>query len=455
LRKKILFICLCLLVILFFLKNAHSAAITNDECIGCHGDKGLTKTVPGGKTISLFLDNKLFKKSVHLSLQCINCHEIKELPHPEKLKAADCQSCHDNAYKQYMSSVHAKGEKKNASCKDCHGYHNVHKAESLVSSVCSSCHGAAYREYTTGIHARVSEGIREVATCVDCHGKSHAIHKKNNPFSSVYVLNLPRTCSRCHANPDMVKKYKIPAENVYNLYMDSIHGLAIAKSTIGVSANCSNCHGSHAIKPHTDPTSQIYPSHVPATCGKCHSGIETVFKKSTHGQELKRGNKDAPSCVSCHPAHQIQPVKATAWILDVIKECGSCHNALLETYRHTYHGKITNLGFTRVAKCADCHGAHEVLPKSDPHSKISENNLLGTCRQCHPDANKNFTEFVVHIDYKNKNGHPIFFYVWRFMIILLIAVFGFFGIHALLWLPRSWIERIQQRKRKEENEREK
>jgi hypothetical protein len=286
-----------------------------------------------------------------------------------------------------------------------------------------------------------------VAACADCHGKGHTILKKDNPKSPVHVHAVAQTCLTCHANPDIIKKYKIPAKDISTLYADSIHGKAVQAGHM--SASCSNCHGAHAVKPHTDPASQIYPSNIPATCGKCHSQIEAVFKNSIHGQQLKKKNTNAPTCSSCHPAHHIQSVKAIPWILETIKECGSCHVSPLETYRHSYHGKITNLGFTRVAKCADCHGAHEVLPHSDPHSKISKENIIDTCQQCHPKANKAFTEFIVHTNYKSKTDHPLLYYVWRFMTVLLVTVFGFFGIHTLLWLPRSWIERIKEGRRKE------
>lgn len=61
------------------------AAITNDECMSCHADAALTKTV-GGKQISLAVHLDVFKQSVHGSLSCTDCHGgIKELPHPDKL----------------------------------------------------------------------------------------------------------------------------------------------------------------------------------------------------------------------------------------------------------------------------------------------------------------------------------------------------------------------------------
>jgi hypothetical protein len=448
LRKRAVLGSLLLLMLLFLWGNAWGAGISNDDCMGCHGEKELTGKGPGGKTISLFFSKEVFEKSVHKSLQCVGCHEIKDLPHGEKVNIVACKTCHEGASKRYRMSVHGAGKVGKATCKECHGYHAVEQTKAPATSTCATCHPAVAREYKEGIHARGADGGKAVASCVDCHGKTHDMLEKTNSRSAVYVLNLPRTCSRCHANPEMVKKYNIPAERAYSLYMDSIHGQALTRSGILVSAACNDCHGSHAIKPHTDPTSRINPLNLSATCGKCHSAEEKAFGKSIHAQEIKKGNKGAPNCANCHLSHEVRPVKATAWMLEAIKECGSCHKGPLETYHHSYHGKITNLGFTRVAKCADCHGAHDVRPRSDPGSRISERNIIGTCRQCHPKANKSFTDFVAHVDYRKKGDHPIFYYVWIFMTGLLVAVFGFFGIHTILWLPRSWIERFRERRRK-------
>jgi hypothetical protein len=418
-----------------------SAVISNQDCMSCHEEKGLTKPGPGGKEVSLFFDSTAFQKSVHSSLQCVQCHEISEIPHPDASKVRSCASCHAPVQRKYRGSVH-KGK---ASCIECHGHHTVTPVRELKSSTCMECHSQPYSEFQSGVHAKGIPKNTEAASCWRCHG-SHAIFAARDKRSSVYHRNLPATCGRCHSDRDLMQKYGVKAADSYSLFMDSIHGRALTKQISA--AVCNDCHGSHGIKKTSDPTSRVFKTNLAQTCAKCHSPISTQFSGSIHGQQLKKGNLSAPSCSDCHPAHQIVTVTSTNWKLGIIRECGTCHKHLLDTYRHTYHGKVTNLGYVRVAKCADCHGAHAILPASAPASLISPSHRLTTCRKCHPAANPNFAKMVVHADYTNRAQHPGLYWTWVFMTVLLVGVFGFFGIHTVLWLTRGWIERMRSNKEK-------
>jgi hypothetical protein len=284
----------------------------------------------------------------------------------------------------------------------------------------------------------------EAATCRSCHGPAHTVLARSNPRSPTYHLNLPRTCAQCHADPELAKRHNIPIANVYELYMDSIHGRAVSRSGLLVAANCSDCHGSHEIQRHTEADSRVFPANVPRTCGACHAGVLAAYAQSAHGRAAAKGLSTAPVCTDCHTAHQIRRVEGAPWQLDVIRECGSCHEESLRTYRDTFHGKVTALGLTRVAKCADCHGAHTILPASDPASSVSPAKLVTTCRQCHPGATAKFAEFHPHADPANKERFPRLYYSYLFMTALLVGTFGFFGLHTLLWLARSLIERLRR-----------
>jgi hypothetical protein len=130
-----------------------------------------------------------------------------------------------------------------------------------------------------------------------------------------------------------------------------------------------------------------------------------------------------------------------AWKLEIVRECGTCHAESLRTYRDTFHGQVTALGFTRVARCSDCHGAHDILPISDPGSSVAPGRIVATCRKCHPSANANFAKYDPHADPANRTRNPVLYYSARFMTWLLTGVFVFFGLHTALWAARPFLQR--------------
>jgi nitrate/TMAO reductase-like tetraheme cytochrome c subunit len=224
---------------------------------------------------------------------------------------------------------------------------------------------------------------------------------------------------------------------VFAKYHDSIHGKALEKSGLLVSAKCTDCHGNHDIRRKSDPASGVYRANIPATCGKCHGGIQTLYASGIHGSKLAAGDPRVPVCASCHTAHEIRRTDADAWKLDVLAECGSCHEQSLATYRDTFHGQVTRLGFARVASCSDCHGAHDVYPKADARSSISPEHRVATCRKCHPAASASFAGYDPHADKHDAQRNPALYWTARFMQLLLLGVFVFFGLHTSLWFQRS------------------
>ena len=63
-----------------------AAMISNDKCLECHDDKDLTKDLAGGKTVSLFVDEKIRQASVHAKLACAECHSDLSGEHPDDVK---------------------------------------------------------------------------------------------------------------------------------------------------------------------------------------------------------------------------------------------------------------------------------------------------------------------------------------------------------------------------------
>ena len=292
--------------------------------------------------------------------------------------------------------------------------------------------------------------------CVACHdatatrpnGRSMAVDATRFEAST----HGPMACVDCHADlakltefphPDKLAKVECGSchDDVRSKYRDSIH--AYGKEIVGLSVApaCADCHGTHDIKPRTDLTSRVYHTRIAETCGSCHTGIKDHFDTSVHAAALKKGDDKAPSCADCHTAHAIQRADTDKWRLDVTAECGSCHAQVVDSFRRTFHGKVTELGFSRVAACADCHGAHNILPASNPASNISKARLVSTCGKCHQGANEQFVKYDPHPDPRDYSRSAVLWWANRFYWLLIPGCFGFFGLHSALWFWRAARER--------------
>jgi hypothetical protein len=235
----------------------------------------------------------------------------------------------------------------------------------------------------------------------------------------------------------MVVNAKLPGGNIVSQFHDSIHGKALTGAAAGSAPTCTNCHGAHTIRAKSDPDSATNRARIPDTCGNCHKQERAQFAKSLHGQLRQEGNLAAPGCNDCHSAHRIQRHDLSIFQTQVINECGNCHSNYLSTYRDTFHGQVTALGYSPVATCASCHGSHEILPLSNPASTVSPQNRLKTCQKCHAGATANFANYDPHANRHDRARNPLYYYAAMSMDWLLIGVFGFFGIHTLFWFVRS------------------
>ncbi len=252
-------------------------------------------------------------------------------------------------------------------------------------------------------------------------------------------------------NVQVTRNHPVPPPSVINSYFEGVHGKGALEKGLNVSAVCSDCHGAHLVLPASDPRSSIAHANVPLTCKKCHEGIFKDFELSAHGQQWRRGNSKGPVCVTCHTTHGISSTESAAFRQGIAAGCMHCHEKEAPTYRDSFHGQATALGYRQAAKCSDCHTAHFNLPKSDPRSSVAPANLARTCGKCHSNITKQFLQFDPHSDPSRKDVAPVY-YVAQFMKWLLFAVFGFFGIHTLLWLQRSIVAVVRREIPHEEEE---
>ena len=240
---------------------------------------------------------------------------------------------------------------------------------------CGVCHPSERVLFESSRHAR------EQVHCTSCHGgndrsleigSAHAGGYRGRPARR----DIPALCASCHADERRMRAYNLPVDQ-YALYQTSGHGVLLAKGNTRV-AVCSDCHGAHDILAASDPSSRVFPTSIPKTCGHCHGDPKLVppakatyaaYSKSVHAAALlDRGNLKAPTCVSCHGVHGAAPPA----VGDVDKVCGHCHTAERRYLTAGGHHPEGRGG----PECSSCHGAHDI--------EATKPERLGTsCARCH------------------------------------------------------------------------
>jgi nitrate/TMAO reductase-like tetraheme cytochrome c subunit len=383
------------------------------DCAKCHSRPeflaGKTDTPEGDA--ALLVPDSIILASRHDTLACASCHPDQASIYPHEVsegaeRAIACESCHETQGADWHASSHAV---------------NV-----------------------------TDEG--DAPTCIRCHGE-HAVFSAEDRRSPTHAFNIAELCGGCHADPAIVGTYfaqpeRVEAKAPVVQYFETVHGAALTRGGLVISATCNDCHGSHRVLAADSVASRTHPDNIVETCGRCHVGIIETYWESAHGAARAEGRRSpterpAPVCSDCHSSHSIVRADAQDWFVGVVEECGDCHSELYETYSDTYHGKVTKLGYGLTAKCSDCHTPHAMYPPEDPRSSVSPQNLVETCKRCHEGANENFTQYYSHGDPTQREKYPRLYGARLLMTLLLMGVFGFFGLHTVLWGARIVIERLR------------
>lgn len=372
--------------------------IPNKGCIECHNkdpQRGEYLIAEDGDTVSFNVSH--LASSVHGNIQCAKCHTdvSHELERPcETSGRVDCSNCHIEVSNEYYSSGHGKG------------YLNK---------------------------------VAEAPYCTECHG-THETKSRFDDTSPTYRGAIPTLCGSCHQKDgDANAMGDLKEVDAFADYSQSTHGRGLTQKGLLVSAVCTDCHTTHLELKESDTLSSVHPRNVSNTCANCHKSIYEDYIASDHSYLQLDEDKEFPTCATCHSAHIISNVSQDKFMKEITDQCGTCHEYLSRTYKETYHGKAYMLGDMNAARCSDCHGAHKILSVSNPNSMVGYNNIVNTCKQCHKNANLEFTGYLTHATH---NDNPVLFWSFWGMTTLLLLVFGFFGFHTAIWLPRS----LKQRK---------
>ncbi len=384
-------------------KEAASLAIADRDCLRCHEQPNLFG-VEAGDTVSMTVDREELASSVHQTIPCVKCHADVD---PRRKRPCETSGRVD----------------------------------------CSNCHAKISEEYTVSGHGQAhARGVEEAPYCTTCHG-SHGTLSHLQESSRTYRAAVPALCGDCHREEGKASKVATLSQvSAFADYSQSVHGRALTEKGLLPSAICIDCHSSHMVLKHTDERSTVSKQNLPATCAVCHRGIYKQFIKSVHYAASGKDVDKLPNCASCHSSHTIGDVEKDDFLFEVTQQCGSCHGELSKTYLETMHGKAYRLGYFKAARCSDCHGAHEILATNNPNSKVGFKNIVGTCRQCHEDANQRFTGYLTHATHHDPDKYPFLYYSYWAMTFLLVGVFSFFGLHTVLWLPRSFRHMLERKR---------
>ncbi len=376
-----------------------ACAQDNAACMRCHQDRELT-VERGDEELPGWIDEAVFSKSVHGSLDCVACHQDLEdakLPHADELEPVDCGTCHAGQAKKHAASIHGQA---------------------------------------------LASGDPMAPSCADCHGK-HDVRRRNDPESRTYVLNIPRMCGSCHHEGSPVSRtHDIPQERIFENYSQSIHGQGLYEKGLTVTAVCTSCHTSHDILPHTDPRASVSPQRIVSTCTTCHSGIERVHRKVIEGRLWESEPHKIPNCVDCHSPHKVrrpfypegmankdcatchgrpsltmerdgqtvslyvdeaeyaasvhkdvgcaqchaEATKSLERACATIKnkvDCSSCHADQVEQYQASVHAKKRADGLDGAPECVTCHTKHAIRSRKDRASPTFPRHVPDLCGSCH------------------------------------------------------------------------
>jgi mono/diheme cytochrome c family protein len=372
-NKKIISTLLLIAFLIFpvYVGTAKIAAISSPGkevqlCVACHADKTLKKKLADQEILSLYINVGDFDASVHGKVGCTGCHpDITMENHPRVRRIAsrreyvarlsrNCSVCHTPEQLRKRQPIHSSLAAQ-GTCVQCHGSHYIKPVAAQKAAVkenvyCLVCHrnnigtsmknGESLSVFVN--EAVLGSSVHGGLKCTECHTEFSKTRHPMRSFGSrrVYSIDLAQLCWKCHS--ETFKKYEA-----------SIHFEKLKAGDLKSPA-CTDCHGAHSVvSTKKDRAIGL------VSCNKCHDNMNSSFEASVHGRAWKKGNENAPSCASCHNAHDIQ---FTAMTTKIKRNCTRCHKNIGKIHNKWLSNPPVSLptfGETHfdVVSCAACHSA--------------------------------------------------------------------------------------------------
>ncbi len=129
-----------------------------------------------------------------------------------------------------------------------------------------------YKDWQASVHGQVHlDGDDNAPDCTGCHIDPASGEVQTAAFQS----DIHRRCARCHSDEARMSQYGVSTD-VVETYLADYHGTtiefyrAVSPDAHRAEADCSDCHGSHAILPPEDDRSSVAAASLIDTCRKCH-----------------------------------------------------------------------------------------------------------------------------------------------------------------------------------------
>ncbi|MDQ7820389.1 MAG: cytochrome c3 family protein [Armatimonadota bacterium] len=269
-------------------------------------------------------------------------------------------------------------------------------------------------------------------------------------------------CLSCHGAEGLV--LTLPGGETLPATVDR----AVVDRSVHGGLGCASCHPAQTSYPHppvTARTRRDFTARAAQVCATCHPDPAGQFDSSVHGRAQVLGLADAPTCVSCHGAHEVVRARTPEFRNNTPQLCGSCHarpeimakyglRAVYETYISEFHGVTTTLyrittpvSPSPAATCYDCHGVHDIRAADDPASRVHPSNILATCRTCHPQAGQYFATAWTEHRAPGPDAAPLVYYVQLFYRVLIPSVVGFLTVLTVLDLGRWAGDQLRRNRR--------
>ena len=285
-----------------------------------------------------------------------------------------------------------------------------------------------------------SAATRTRPCCRDCHG-IHGVRSRKDLRSVTFPTNVPALCGQCHREGNKAAvRYKGQDHQVVENYVESIHGQGVAEQR-------PRDHGEVHRLPHRAPRPAARATRrrasTPTTCrppaGSATPGSTRCSRRASTRLRSRRATRRFPTCYDCHISHEIARHDTQGFkrrdprpVREVPQ--GSDRDVLRDLPRQGVEAGRDRRRRSATTATAPTTSCRRATPRPTSRGRTS----WRPARKCHPGSHRRFAGYLTHATHHDRHKYPWLYWSFWFMTTLLVGTLTVFGVHTLLWLPRSW-----------------